>query len=72
MSEQRRPLRHRVWAYRPSWYWFGWMTLVPVYFGGDEYDWHTVMLGWTITGRVVIATRPCPRAGRCANAEWRP
>lgn len=73
----RRPLRDRVWFWKPEWYWHGWKTLVPFFTGGDEYDWHTICLGWTITGRVIIATRPCPGIGKCAGfaeeyglAEW--
>jgi len=62
-----RPWRERVWFYRPQWYWHGWRTLVPFYRGGDEWDWHTVVLGWTVTGRVVIATGRCFQAGRCAE-----
>lgn len=46
---------HRVWFYRPQWHWYGWRTLIPFYRGGDEHDRWTVMLGWTLTGRVVIA-----------------
>jgi hypothetical protein len=51
MSE-RKP---RVWLYHPEWYWHGWSTLWPVRYGSDEWGRWTVMLGWTITGRVVIA-----------------
>lgn len=66
---QRRPLRERVWFYKPSRYWYGWRTLVPFERGGDEYDWHTIVLGWTITGRVIIALRRCPETGRCTSGE---
>jgi hypothetical protein len=68
----RRPLRERVWFWRPEWYWFGWQTLLPFYKGGDEWDWHTIVLGWTITGRVIIATRRCPQTGKCAGTELGP
>lgn len=64
----QRPLRARVWFWKPQWYWHGWSTLVPFFRGGDEYDWHTIVLGWTITGRIIIATRHCPGTGRCAEA----
>ena len=47
--------RSRIWFYKPSWYWYGWRTLLPVYFGGDEYNRRTVALGWTITGRMIVA-----------------
>jgi len=45
----------RVWLYRPELHWFGWMTLAPVMFGGDEYGRRTVVLGWNLLGQVVIA-----------------
>ncbi len=61
MVERMKP--HRVWFYRPSWYWHGWSTLLPIYRGHDEFARWTVVLGWTITGRVVIALR------RCGDAE---
>ena len=60
VKPQGRPWSARIWLTRPQWYWFGWQTLVPFYGGSDEYDWHTVTLGWTVTGRVTFATRPCP------------
>lgn len=63
----RRPLRARVWFWKPQWHWFGKRTLIPFARGGDEWDWHTIVLGWTITGRVIIATRRCPGTGRCAE-----
>lgn len=45
----------RVWLWGPQWHWFGWQTLSPVYFGYDEFYRRTVVLGWTITGRVIVA-----------------
>ncbi|KQP63121.1 hypothetical protein [Nocardioides sp. Leaf285] len=60
-----RSWRDRVWFWKPQWHWWGWRTLVPVFRGGDQHNWHTICLGWTITGRVIIATRPCPGTGRC-------
>jgi len=56
-----------VWFWKPQWYWWGWRTLVPFFTGGDEFDWHTVCLGWTVTGRVIIATHPCRGTGKCAE-----
>jgi hypothetical protein len=51
----------RIWFYKPNLYWHGWRTFVPVFFGTDEFERHTVVLGWTVTGRVVIARKnPCP------------
>lgn len=61
----KRPLRQRIWFYKPELHWYGWSTLNPIMTGGDEYDWHTIVLGWTITGRIVIATRHCPGTGKC-------
>lgn len=51
--------KHRVWAYRPEWYWWGWSTLLPINLSHDELARRTLMLGWTLTGRVVIALWPC-------------
>ena len=62
----RRPWRARIWLWKPEWYFPSWS---PAYFGGDEYDWHTIMLGWAITGRIIIATRHCPGTGRCAEVH---
>jgi hypothetical protein len=58
-------VKSRIWAYRPELYWFGWRTLLPLRTGADEYLRHTVVLGWTITGRIVIAYRDCPGPGIC-------
>lgn len=49
----------RVWFYRPQWHWWGWRTLIPFYFGGDEYNRRTIVLGWTVTGRIIIALWDC-------------
>jgi hypothetical protein len=68
MSEgHRRPLLARIWFWGPQWYWFGWRTLIPFSQGGDEWDWHTIVLGWTITGRAIIATHRCRGTGKCAE-----
>lgn len=53
----------RFWFYRPQWYWHGWSTLLPIYRGHDEFARWTLVVGWTITGRVVIAL------GGCGNPE---
>lgn len=50
---------HRIWFYRPQLYWHGWSTLLPVARGHDEYARWTLMIGWTITGRIVIALGDC-------------
>ncbi len=62
----KRPWVERVWFWKPSWYWFGPRTLVPFATGSDEWGWHTIVLGWTVTGRIIIAWRKCPRTGKCA------
>lgn len=45
----------RIWFYPPQRYWYGWLALIPAYIGSDEYGRPTLMLGWTVTGRAVIA-----------------
>jgi hypothetical protein len=46
----------RVWFYRPQWWWPTWS---PITRGHDEYARLTLVIGWTFTGRIVIATRAC-------------
>lgn len=54
--EWKQPtLRERLWS------------LVPLARAGDEFNWHTVVIGWNITGQIVIATRGCTGKGRCAE-----
>lgn len=48
--------KSRFWFYRPQWYWWGWS---PVYRGHDEYSRNTLMLGWPVTGRIIIALGYC-------------
>ena len=73
----KRPWHTRIWFWKPqmyfSYYWDQtlpvWKRLVrivnPIGTGGDEYDWHTVVIGWTFTGRIIIATHPCRGTGKC-------
>lgn len=49
----------RVWVWGPDWYWHGWRTLLPVWSAGDEYGRRTLVLGWTLTGRMIIALWIC-------------
>lgn len=55
----RKHRKSRMWLYAPSLHWHGLSTLLPICFGHDEFSRRTVMIGWTITGRLVIATRYC-------------
>lgn len=71
------PGLRRVWAWGPQWHWFGWSTLLPIHVGGwygDEYGRRTLVLGWTITGRVIIVwgTCYCDECcdGREQTARW--
>lgn len=62
----RRPLKRRIWYYRPG-SWSPGLRIISA--GGDEFDWHTIVVGSRLTGAVVIATRPCPRSGRCSDLD---
>jgi hypothetical protein len=42
----------RFWFYRPSWYFY---RFSPVWFGNDEWNRKTIVLGWNVTGQLVIA-----------------
>jgi hypothetical protein len=57
LSKARRA--NRIWLYKPQWYWHGWKTLIPLMIGHDEYARRTIMLGWTVTGRVVVPLGDC-------------
>lgn len=49
-----------IWFYKPSWYWYGWKTLLPFYDGGsDEYGRRCFVVGWTVTGKVIFAWNIC-------------
>jgi hypothetical protein len=50
---------NRFWFYRPQLYWHGWSTLLPIVSGHDDYARNTIMIGWTITGRIIIALGDC-------------
>jgi hypothetical protein len=52
----------RIWFWKPQRYWFGWRTLIPFLYGHDQYARRTLLFGWTITGRVIIAVWGCGSA----------
>lgn len=49
----------RVWFWKPQWHWFGPRTLSPILPGHDEFGRRCVVLGWSVTGRVIIALWYC-------------
>lgn len=49
----------RIWFWKPQWHWFGWRTLVPFMYGHDQYARRTILFGWTVTGRIIIALWDC-------------
>lgn len=49
----------RIWFWKPQRYWFGWRTLIPFMYGHDEFARRTLLFGWTITGRIIIAVWGC-------------
>lgn len=63
----RRPLHTRVWFSKPQWYFGIWK---PFHTGADEFDWHTVVVGFPFTGMVTVSTRHCPGSrGRRAGCK---
>ena len=59
-----KPTR-RPWFYRPTLYWYGWRTLRPFWLGDDEWCRRTLVLGWNITGQIVIPLRECRGCAYC-------
>ena len=41
------------WVWGPQLHWFGLRTLLPFSVGHDEYARRTLVIGWSITGRVI-------------------
>lgn len=65
----------RVWFYRPEPFcWLGVRrSLLPIAFGGDEFNRHTLVLGWSALGRVIIAYYQCTdELDRCTWTRSRP
>lgn len=52
VSTKRKP---RLWFYKPTIWWYGWRTFVPVWLGGDEWGRRTLVIGWNFIGQLVIA-----------------
>lgn len=68
----------RFWFWKPEWHWHGWTTLLPFQIGGilgDEYGRRTCIIGWTITGRIIVVWSTCYcdecDASREQSAYWR-
>ena len=59
----------RVWFWKPQWYWHGLRTLWPFMYGHDEYARRTLLFGWTVTGRVIVALWDCGDDECHADAE---
>lgn len=52
----RRVRKSRVWFYRPSWWFDGWS---PIAVSHDEFSRRTLVVGWAVTGRIIIALGYC-------------
>lgn len=57
----------KFWFYKPSLYWNGWRTFVPFALGGDEWCRRTIVIGWCVTGQIVIPFRACPGGDGCGG-----
>ena len=53
------------WFYPPTLYWYGWRTLRLFWLGDDEWCRRTLVLGWNITGQIVIPLRECRGCEGC-------
>lgn len=47
------------WFWKPQRYWFGRGTLLPFMVGHDEYARRTIVVGWTVTGRIIFPLWDC-------------
>lgn len=61
----------KPWFYKPQWYWFGPRTLLPISLGNDEWCRYDLVIGFTITGRIIIplwghSEKSC---GECPRTE---
>lgn len=57
----------RFWFYRPQLHWHGWKTLLPMGRGSDEWCRYTIIIGWTITGRIIIPLSACKGCSDCGS-----
>lgn len=57
----------KFWFYKPSLFWDGWRTFVPLHLGGDEWCRRTLCIGWYITGQIIIPFRACPGGDGCGG-----
>lgn len=58
-----------IYFWKPQWYWFGWRTLVPFFMGEDPDGRRTLVLGWTVTGRMLIRLWMC-KDPVCMKQHW--
>ena len=60
--------RRTPWFYKPEWYWGRWS---PVWMGGDEYCRYTLVIGWNVTGQIIIPLWYCrDKDCVCCGDEW--
>lgn len=57
----------KIWFYKPTLYWFGWKTLLPFARGGDEWCRRTLVIGWSLTGQIVIPLWYCKGCDGCGG-----
>ena len=50
------------WFYKPQWYF---PRRPPVWLGGDEWCRRTLVLGWNVTGQIIIPLRECRGCEDC-------
>lgn len=68
-GKNRKDTPPKIWLWLPELYWYGPKCLIPVFLGGDEFNRHTIVLGWPITGYIIIAYRKCPGLPKCDCLE---
>lgn len=56
IPDKERRIRSRIWGYKPQWYF---QRFSPTWLSSDEYGRRTFVIGWCVTGQLVIAFCTC-------------